>query len=142
MLTENCMHITFFDLSESFKFQFMASYFYHCVLMILIHSSEMQSGGNTIICRSNKYLHGLLCNLLCDFDKLQDRDKLHNVVLNSNTESLGVWYTYQSEISWFCPTWFFFDESLSFCHIFKTTWDTVRLAIKAYHCTEDSRMCL
>lgn len=43
MLTENCVQITLFDLLESFKFQFLASYLYHCVCMILIHSSEMQS---------------------------------------------------------------------------------------------------
>lgn len=56
--------------------------------------------GDTIIYRSNKYLHGLLCNLPCDFDKLQDHDKLDNVVLNSNTEGLSVWGLSQSEISW------------------------------------------
>ena len=101
-------------------------------------------GDDEIIYRSNKYLHGLLYNLLCDFDKLQDRDKLGNVVLNSNIETLGVWCTPQSEISWFCLACFLFDESLSFCCIFKTTWDTVRLAIKSSLCTEDrvSRMCL
>lgn len=43
MVTENCVQITLFDLLESFKFQFLASYLYHCVCMILIHSSEMQS---------------------------------------------------------------------------------------------------
>jgi len=34
MLTENGVQRTFFDLSESFNFQFLASYLYHCVFMI------------------------------------------------------------------------------------------------------------
>lgn len=47
-------------------------------------------GCDTIIYRSNKYLHGLLCILSFDFDKLQDCDKLDYDILNSNTETLRV----------------------------------------------------
>lgn len=40
---QKTVQITSFDLSESFRFQFLASYLYHCIFMILIHSSDMQS---------------------------------------------------------------------------------------------------
>lgn len=40
---QKTVQVTFFDLFESFMFQFLASYLYHCVFMISIHSCEMQS---------------------------------------------------------------------------------------------------
>lgn len=40
---QKTIQITSFHLLESIRFQFLSSYLYHCVFMILIHSSKMQS---------------------------------------------------------------------------------------------------
>lgn len=93
MLTENYVQITFFYLLDSFKLQFLASYFYHFydIDPLFWNAKFHLCGSDTIIYRSKKYLHGLLYNLPYDFDKLQVCDKFDNIVLNSNTESIGVW---------------------------------------------------